>query len=237
VARVARRTYEQFCGLAHALDVVGERWTLLIVRELMSGPKRYSDLSAALDGIGTSLLATRVRQLESDGIARRRLGAPPAASVVYELTTTGRELARAVIPLALWGARHYMDDVSTSDESYRPEWALVFLADGLDSATLTGLTADYDFHIDESTVRLHIADGHATVTAADATPADAELTSDAATLAAIAGGRTAISDAVTDGRLRADGNPEALQTLLTILDTQLTGHLTRIGVPEPEPEP
>lgn len=234
---MARRTYEQFCGLAHALDVVGERWTLLIVRELMSGPKRYSDLSAALDGIGTSLLATRVRQLESDGIARRRLGAPPAASVVYELTTTGRELARAVIPLALWGARHCMSDVSTTGESFRPEWALVFLADGLDPATLAGVTADYDFHIDESTVRLRIADGHATVTAADATPADAELTSDAATFAAIAGGRTTISDAVTDGRLRAEGNPEALQTLLAILDTQLTNHLARTGGPEHEPEP
>ncbi|WP_063002671.1 winged helix-turn-helix transcriptional regulator [Nocardia mikamii] len=228
---MARRTYEQFCGLAHALDVVGERWTLLIVRELMSGPKRYSDLAAALDGIGTSLLATRVRQLESDGIARRRLGTPPAASVVYELTATGRELARAVIPLALWGARHYMSDESASGESYRPEWALVFLADDLDPATLAGVTADYDFHIDENTVRLRIADGHATVTAPEEAPADAELTSDAATLAAIAGGRTTIGDAVTNGRLRAGGNPEALQTLLSILDTQLTGHLTRIEGP------
>ncbi|MBF4998303.1 transcriptional regulator [Nocardia sp. BSTN01] len=222
--------------MAHALDVVGERWTLLIVRELMSGPKRYSDLAAALDGIGTSLLATRVRQLETDGIARRTLSAPPGASVVYELTATGRELARAVIPLALWGARHYMSDESASGESYRPEWALVFLADDLDPATLAGVTANYDFHIDENTVRLHIADGHATVTAPDATPANAELTSDAVTLAAIAGGRTTISDAVTNRRLRAEGNPEALQTLLLILDTQLTSHLTRIGGPAHQPE-
>ncbi|MGW0248391.1 winged helix-turn-helix transcriptional regulator [Nocardia goodfellowii] len=234
---MARRTYEQFCGLAHALDVVGERWTLLIVRELMSGPKRYSDLATALDGIGTSLLATRVRQLESDGIARRRLGDPPAASVVYELTTTGRELAHAVIPLALWGARHYMSDERAPQEGFRPEWALVFLADGLDPAALAGVSAAYDFHVDDSTARLQIADGHASVTTATATPADADLTTDAATFAAIAGGRTTITDAVTNGRLRADGNPEVLQALLSILDTQLTNYLTRIGDPDHNPGP
>ncbi|WP_067679005.1 winged helix-turn-helix transcriptional regulator [Nocardia miyunensis] len=234
---MARRTYEQFCGLAHALDVVGERWTLLIVRELMSGPKRYSDLTAALDGIGTSLLATRVRQLETDGIARRRLGDPPAASVVYELTPTGRELARAVIPLALWGARHYMSDERAPQESHRPEWALVFLADGLDPSTLAGMTADYDFHIDGSTARLRIAAGQATVTNPSAAPADAELTSDAATVAAIAGGRTTIAAAVTNGQLRVEGNPEALQTLLSLLDTQLNSYRNQISGPGHQPAP
>ena len=69
MADVARKTYGQFCGLAHALDVVGERWTLLIVRELGTGPKRYTDLADALPGIGTSLLATRVRQLRTDGVS------------------------------------------------------------------------------------------------------------------------------------------------------------------------
>lgn len=229
---VTRRSYEQYCGLAHALDVVGERWTLLIVRELMSGPKRYSDLTTALDGIGTSLLAGRARQLESDGVVRRRLLDPPVASVVYELTQTGRELARAVIPLALWGARHFMGDERASTQSYRPEWALVFLADGLDTAALADVAAEYDFHIDDAIARLRIAEGNADVIAAGATPADAVLRSDSATVAAIAGGRLSIADAVTNGRIQAEGDPEALKTLLSLLDRRLNSYLAQIGTPD-----
>lgn len=219
---MSRRSYAQFCGLAYALDAIGERWTLLIVRELMTGPKRYSDLAASLDGIGTSLLATRVRQLEADGVVRRRLLDPPAASVVYELTTAGRELARATMPLAIWGARHLMHE-RTSGEDFRPEWALVFLADSLDATTLGALTAEYDFQIDGSTVRLSIADGHAQIGAAtDTVAADAVLRTDAATVAAVAGGRITLADALAGGRIEADGDAAALQSLLEVLNAALT---------------
>ncbi len=96
---MTRKSYGQFCGLAHALDVVGERWTLLLVRELVSGPKRYTQLAEALSGIGTSLLAARVRQLEADGVIQRRLALDqPGSTVVYELSDAGRELAAAVVP-------------------------------------------------------------------------------------------------------------------------------------------
>jgi DNA-binding HxlR family transcriptional regulator len=218
---MSRRSYDQFCGLAYALDAIGERWTLLIVRELMTGPRRYSDLAASLDGIGTSLLATRVRQLEADGVVRRRLLDPPAASVVYDLTTAGRELARATMPLAIWGARHLMHE-RASGEDFRAEWALVFLADSLDATTLGTLVAEYDFEIDGSTVRLSIADGHAQIgPATDTVAADAVLTSDAATVAAVAGGRVSLADALARGRVEANGNPAALQSLLEVLDAAL----------------
>jgi DNA-binding HxlR family transcriptional regulator len=91
--------------MAHALDLVGERWALLVVLELMHGPKRYSDLAEGLPGIGTNILASRLRDLEACGVVARRTLPPPAASRVYELTEYGRELRPAMRELALWGAR------------------------------------------------------------------------------------------------------------------------------------
>jgi DNA-binding HxlR family transcriptional regulator len=91
--------------MAHALDLVGERWALLVVRELMHGPKRYTDLAEALPGIGTNILASRLRDLEAGGLVAKRTLPPPAASRVYELTDYGRELRPAMRELALWGAR------------------------------------------------------------------------------------------------------------------------------------
>jgi DNA-binding HxlR family transcriptional regulator len=91
--------------MAHALDLVGERWSLLVIRELMHGPKRYTDLVDALPGIGTNMLALRLRDLEANGIVARRTLPPPAASRIYELTDYGRDLRPAMRELALWGAR------------------------------------------------------------------------------------------------------------------------------------
>ena len=99
------KRYEQYCPMAHALDLVGDRWALLVVRELMHGPKRYTDLVDHLPGIGTNILAARLRDLESNGVVTRRTLPPPAASKVYELTDYGRELRPAMHELALWGAR------------------------------------------------------------------------------------------------------------------------------------
>jgi DNA-binding HxlR family transcriptional regulator len=91
--------------MAHALDLVGDRWALLVVRELMHGPKRYTDLVEHLPGIGTNILAARLRDLEANGVVSRRILPPPAASKVYELTDYGRGLKAAMRELAVWGAR------------------------------------------------------------------------------------------------------------------------------------
>jgi DNA-binding HxlR family transcriptional regulator len=99
------KRYDQYCPMAHALDLVGERWSMLIVRELMRGPKRYTDLVDGLGGIGTNVLAARLRDLESHGIVTRTTLPPPAASRVYQLTEYGRGLRPAMRELALWGAR------------------------------------------------------------------------------------------------------------------------------------
>ena len=103
-AGVSKR-YDQYCPVAHALDLIGERWAMLIVKELMHGPKRYTDLTEHLPGIGTNILAGRLRDLEACGVIARRTLPPPAASRVYELTDYGRDLRPVMRELALWGAR------------------------------------------------------------------------------------------------------------------------------------
>jgi DNA-binding HxlR family transcriptional regulator len=97
--------YCQYCPVAHSLDVIGERWSLLIVRDLMGGPKRYTDLAGGLPGIGTNILASRLKDLEAAGVVHKYRLPPPAASQVYELTEYGRELKGVLFEMARWGAR------------------------------------------------------------------------------------------------------------------------------------
>ena len=100
------KSYAQYCPMAHALDLVGERWSLLIVRELLEDDQlRYSDLHSRLDGCGTNILAARLKTLEQGGVVRRRQLEPPAASWVYELTEYGKGLREVLHVLAHWGAR------------------------------------------------------------------------------------------------------------------------------------
>jgi DNA-binding HxlR family transcriptional regulator len=99
------KRYDQYCPIAHSLGLVGERWTLLVIRELFAGPKRYTDLAAHLPGIGTNVLADRLKELETAGLVAKRKLPPPAASTVYELTAMGRELRPVLHELARFGAR------------------------------------------------------------------------------------------------------------------------------------
>jgi DNA-binding HxlR family transcriptional regulator len=102
---VAMRTYGDRCGVARALDLVGERWALLVVRELLLGPKRFTDLRAGLPNVGPDVLSQRLRELEQAGVLHRRTLPPPAGSRVYELTERGRELEPVVLALGRWGSR------------------------------------------------------------------------------------------------------------------------------------
>ncbi len=99
------KSYDQYCPIARALGLVGERWSLLVVRELMDGPKRYTDLVDGLPKIGTNILATRLKDLEAAGVIEKRRLPPPAASTVYELTGYGRDLRPVIHELARWGVR------------------------------------------------------------------------------------------------------------------------------------
>jgi DNA-binding HxlR family transcriptional regulator len=102
---MVQRSYNQYCPIAHGLDLIGERWTLLIVRDLLLGPKRFSDLRVGLPGIGTNILTDRLKGLEEAGVIRRRVLPPPAASTVYELTPYGQQLDGPIQALAQWGGQ------------------------------------------------------------------------------------------------------------------------------------
>src|SRR6188768_1790264 len=102
---IYNRGYSQFCPVAYALEVVGERWTLLVIRELIPGPRRFKDLMDGLPGISTNLLAERLKDLEQQGVIRRRRLAPPAGSAVYELTAIGRALEPTLLELGKWGSQ------------------------------------------------------------------------------------------------------------------------------------
>src|SRR5947209_20582039 len=105
IARASPRSYDQYCAIARGLDVIGDRWTLLLVRDLLLGPKRYKDLLSGLPGIGTNLLADRLRELEGAGLIERTILPPHAGSTVYQLTEAGQALEPSAVALRRWGAR------------------------------------------------------------------------------------------------------------------------------------
>src|SRR6478609_1913478 len=134
---MSARTYGQLCGLARALDVLGERWTLLLIRELSRGPKRFRDLLTNLPGIGTNLLTARLKSLESDGVIRRTLLPPPAGVHVYELTARGRALEQPLQQLALWGFDLLPDDPGTA--TARAAWAAASMRAAATAEGLAGV--------------------------------------------------------------------------------------------------
>src|SRR3954451_13767324 len=119
---MSKRSYNQYCAMARALDALGERWTLLVIRELLSGPKRFKDLLEGLPGIGTNLLAARLKNLESEGLLCRVTLPPPAGSTVYELTERGREIEPVLIGLARWGLG--LLGAPRPSDVFRPVWAV-----------------------------------------------------------------------------------------------------------------
>lgn len=200
------RSYEQYCALARALDHVGGRWTLLIVRELLLGPKRFTDLRDNLPGIATNLLTDRLRALEADGIIGRQELPPPAASVVYQLTELGRGLEEPVHALVRWGG-HWMA-AGSSDDAFRPEWLAVALealgsGQGLDEEVVV------DLRMRGETTRLRFGEGAISVGASGETAApDLEVACRPETLLGIASGLYQLEDALSDELRLAGDDPE-----------------------------
>ena len=128
-----RRSYDHYCPLSRALDVIGERWTLLIVRELLAGPRRYTDLHADLPGVSTDVLAARLKELERDGLLARRRLPPPASASVYELTRRGESLLPALTALADWGAAELPPAPGPTD-ALRAHWFALPLLNRVASA-------------------------------------------------------------------------------------------------------
>ncbi len=211
------RRYGQYCFLASALDVVGERWTLLIVRELLAGPKRYVDLLQGLPGIGTNLLAARLKQLAAEGVVQQRKLPPPAGSAVYELTDLGRKLRPALIELARWGR-----ELGSPAEAqvFRAEWAVLFLRSLVRGATApTDIDAAYEFHVDGEIFHIRVGNGQIEVEQGPASGPASVLLTDAETLFAVGSGELMPPRAVAQGRIRLQGAPNELGALLQVLDS------------------
>jgi DNA-binding HxlR family transcriptional regulator len=207
-----KRSYGQHCTVARALDVVGERWTLLLVRELSTGPKRFKDLLGGLPGIGTNLLAARLKMLEGEGIVGRATLPPPAGSNVYELTVLGKELEPVLVALSRWGAR-LLDDPGENDE-VRAGWAVVALRSAVPVGASEGRPGTYGFRIDGEEFHLRVGGEEVEVRQGSAPDHDLLVRGDAGTLLAVASGRLSPEEAVQSGALMVEeereGDREAL---------------------------
>jgi DNA-binding HxlR family transcriptional regulator/putative sterol carrier protein len=211
---VARRTYNQYCALARALDVVGERWTLLLVRELLLGPKRYKDLLAGLPGIGTNLLAERLTELQGAGIVRRSVLPPPAGSTVYELTDLGRELEPTVFALGRWGA-HFLTPRKKND-SAAPGWFFVSIRATFRPEAAADVRETYDFLIDGAPFHARVDSGRAWTGQGHAEHPDVVVTTDLDAFIGLLSQELSPRDGVASGKIRVTGNESALERFVEL---------------------
>jgi len=195
------KRYDQFCPIAHALSLVGERWSLLVVRELLKGPRRYTDLAAGLPGIGSNILATRLRELEAAGVVHKRKVPPPVASTVYELTEYGAELEEAIHAIARWGARSL--GPPEADDIVNPEWGLDAFPALLYPERARGLTETYVIRVEDSAFTIRLENGSLTVELGAAAAGEADLVAhmDMPTLFAVASGDLPAREALEQGRV------------------------------------
>ena len=209
------RKFDQYCPVAHALSLVGDRWSLLIVRELLQGPKRYTDLTHGLPGIGTNILAARLRDLEACGIVQKRTLPPPAASTVYELTEYGAGLKEALYALARWGART-IGPPGPDDELY-PEWGMNALPALFNPEAARGLTETYALVVDGDAFTARIVNGALEASMGIAEDAEVVVEVDMETFFALASGEVAPRDGVKSGRASVQGDVEALERCFQVL--------------------
>src|SRR5215213_6149938 len=205
------RTYGDGCGIAHGLDLVGERWALLIVRELLLGPKRFTDLRGGLPSASTNVLTQRLRELDEAGIVRRRTLPPPAASSVYELTEWGRELKPIVLSLGTWAVRSpsFPEGAPVGTDS-----VVLALGTFFDPDAAADLEARYELRLDGSTFRVHIADREIEVDRGPAEAPVAVIEAGAMTFSSIVWNGRDIDDALRAGELRLEGDRSAVDRLL-----------------------
>ena len=194
-----RRSYDQYCSAARALDLVGDRWTLLIVRELLAGPRRYTDLHADLPGVSTDVLASRLKDMERDGLTSRRRLPPPGAAYVYELSPRGRELLPVLQALSWWGQAELGDRRPT--DALRAHWFALPLLRALEGEGLV------EVRLEEGDFHLHVGAEDGPVYGDGPAPGepDARLVLDAETCAAVARGELGLGEAVRAGRVTVTG--------------------------------
>lgn len=210
-AMATKRTYGEGCAAAHALDLVGERWALLVVRELVLGPKRFTDLKAGVPGASPNVLSQRLRELEANGVVRRRRLGPPAGSMVYELTEWGAELEPVLQHLGRWGAR---SPQMPFEAALGVDALVLALRTLFDPAAAGDLDAGYELRLGEDRFAAEVRGGRFEIARGDAHRPDATVESDVPTLAAILFGGRELAEAVRSRDLAIEGDEAALERFL-----------------------
>lgn len=208
-----KRTYGEGCAAAHALDLVGERWALLVVRELLLGPKRFTDLRSGIPHASPNVLAQRLRELERSGVVRRRTLAPPAASRIYELTEWGQQLEPVIVSLGRFGARSPSLPVQLG---MSVDSQMLALKTVFDPGAAGDLSATYELRFGDHRFSLRIHDGQIEVERGIATAPDAVIDTDLPTLAALVWEGRPLHEALRDGRVRIQGDKRAVKRFLGI---------------------
>lgn len=217
---MANKTYNQFCSIAHALDLVGERWTLLVVRNLLLGPRRFSDLMKGLPGVSTNILTDRLKSLEDASIIQTRYLPPPAASTVYELTQTGYGLTETLAALARWGS-HTLGEPHAKQEMVTEGIAFMVIgvfyrADYLPLDLTCNFRVQDDFYDHTFGIRLS-AEGIQIEEIALAT-ADVDLSVGLEPLVPLSSKQKRLGDAISADQVQVEGNEQAVADLLGWVD-------------------
>lgn len=207
------REYRQFCGLAHALDLIGGRWSLLVVRDLLSGPKRFKELEESLSGIPTNVLSGRLRELEESGIVRRHLLPRPASGVAYELTDYGRELEGVLLQLGFWGAKS-LGAPKEGDHISVNSLALA-LRGAFHPDDAEGINRVYELRLNGKALLVSVDDGRVSVVS-ESGPSDVALGTTPETLVALLTGKLRPDDAVASGELEVSGSKAEVRRFFKI---------------------
>jgi DNA-binding HxlR family transcriptional regulator len=212
------RTYGQYCSLAKALDLLGDRWTLLIVRELLlRGPSRYTDLRDGLPGIATNLLADRLRELEAAGVLAREEAAPPVATALFSLTPRGEELKDALYALGRWGIPLMAEGPAPGD-AFRNRWMALPTELYLRDRAPDRPPVTIEVRTDEGPMLLETIDGEVRTRAGSSEHPDAVLTGMPHVILALISGALGLGDAEALG-LRCEGSRESVLRILPDADS------------------
>jgi DNA-binding HxlR family transcriptional regulator/putative sterol carrier protein len=208
-----KRSYGEACRFAYALDLVGERWALLVVRELLLGPKRFTDLRVGLPHASPNILSERLRELEQAGVVHRRKLPPPAASQVYELTEWGRELEPIVTQLGAWGAR---SPVPPESQEIGASSIVLALRSLFDAEAAGDMEASYELRLGEESFHVSIAGGELGLGRGEAREPSATVETDPGTLAALLTGQLPLDDALASGAASIEGSKQDARRFLKL---------------------
>ena len=211
------RSYNEYCALAKAVDILGDRWTLLILRNLGIGPQRFKDLLDGLPGIGANRLAVRLKHLEREGIVQRRKLPPPAGSNTYELTdSTKKEVMPALFALGRWGYKRL--GKPKPEQAFKALWGIVFLNATFRPWAAEGVHESYELRVGgEEVYQARVDDGVVDIGQGPAAnPAFVITFRDAKTFQAVGNYLFPLSDALNEGAVTVEGDPAAMARFMRI---------------------